>query len=422
MSSKDNGTNISNFKNSDPHMREDRKLANIIKDTHAKLREQIQAIDNELCPNRSEIEDKLWIAHADARMFSISRENASSDGSIEVGYSEAMEKLADKHWCDNIEKRKNEIEKSSRIDWLKKHVNSYRFSDRHKFQKRLIKRKYYESIVVNQCSIDSYLDADFNKQKLTNGNYEILDVGSCYNPLLDQFSSKDVKVTAVDLCPSSKSVFKCDFLRVPIVDIDEAVAIKSKKETVNNTDPFQEVECLKENGFDVVIFCLLLEYLPSSRLRYNACQKAKKLLKTDGLLLIVTPDSSRNHAKNERQMKSWRLAFSKMGMLRIYIENQKHLRFLGFVKVDRDKFGNICDEESEKIKNAMLNISGNAKASDRSQELLSDEDLMFIPQDKTTREMLKKQAMIIKPQNDTTTSDISRLEQTYLEFSEDFSM
>ena len=59
MSSKDNEPNISNIKNSDPNMREDRKLANIIKDTHAKLREQIQAIDNKLCPNKSEIEDKL---------------------------------------------------------------------------------------------------------------------------------------------------------------------------------------------------------------------------------------------------------------------------------------------------------------------------------------------------------------------------
>ena len=217
-------------------------------------------------------------------------------------------------------------------------------------------------------------------------------------------------------------MFKCDFLRVPIVDIDEAVVIKSKKETVSNADSYQEVECLKENGFDVVIFCLLLEYLPSSRLRYKACQKAKTLLKTDGLLLIVTPDSSRNHAKNERQMKSWRLAFSKLGMLRIYIENQKHLRFLGFVKVDHDKFGNICDEESEKIKNAMSNISDNAKIGDLSQESFSDEDLMFIPQDKTTSEMLKKQAQIIKPQNDTTTSDFSKLEHTFLEFSEDFSM
>ena len=422
MSSKDNEPNISNIKNSDPNMREDRKLANIIKDTHAKLREQIQAIDNKLCPNKSEIEDNLWIAHADARMFSISTENASSDRSIEVGYSEAMEKLADKHWCDNIGKRKNEIEKSSRIEWLKKHVNSYRFRDRHKFQKRLIKRKYYESIAMNECSIDSYLEVDLNKQEPANENYEILDVGSCYNPLLNQFSSKDVKVTAVDLCPSSKSVFKCDFLRVPIVDIDEAVVIKSKKETVSNADSYQEVECLKENGFDVVIFCLLLEYLPSSRLRYKACQKAKTLLKTDGLLLIVTPDSSRNHAKNERQMKSWRLAFSKMGMLRIYIENQKHLRFLGFVKVDHDKFGNICDEESEKIKDAMSNISDNAKIGDLSQESFSDEDLMFIPQDKTTRELLKKQAQIIKPQNDTTTSDFSKLEHTFLEFSEDFSM
>ena len=137
-------------------------------------------------------------------------------------------------------------------------------------------------------------------------------------------------MTAIDLSPSSKSVYKCDFLRVPIEELTES-------DVIIKNDASDSVEGLKENGYDVIIFCLLLEYLPSPRLRYKACERAKRLLKTNGLLLIVTPDSSRNHTKNESQMKSWRLAQANMGMLRIYIENQKHLRFLGFVKVDQRK-------------------------------------------------------------------------------------
>ena len=215
-------------------------------------------------------------------------------------------------------------------------------------------------------------------------------------------------------------MLKCDFLRVPIREAGEPVVIKTKEKSKDNPGSIREVDSLKENGFDVVIFCLLLEYLPSPWLRYKACQRARKLLKTNGLLLIATPDSSRNHAKNEIQMKSWRLAFSKMGMLRIYIENQKHLRFLGFVKVDQENFGNICKEESVKIQNAIYSKNTiNARKEVSSDNALLDEDLLFIPQDKTTRELLEKHAQVIKPPNETTTSNFN---ETLLEFSVDFSL
>ena len=411
-------TNLENdcqiFNNGYNEMREDRILAEIIKETHAKLREKVQSVNDDLSANKIETEDTIWNEHADERMSVKLEEHSKCNTSAQLCYSEAMKKLADNHWCHNIEKRKNEGERSSRIEWLIKHINKYRQCDHQKFQERLLKRKHYDKVKTISDSLDKNPNKGLLKKKINNDTYNILDVGSCYNPLSDQFPNDNVKVTAIDLSPSSKSVYKCDFLRVPIVEISKCV-VMTKDEASDS------VESLKENGYDVIIFCLLLEYLPSPRLRYKACERAKRLLKTNGLLLIVTPDSSRNHAKNERQMKSWRLALANMGMLRIYIENQKHLRFLGFVKVDQETFGDICIEEAEKIKNKVLNKNRNTSGinTSNSEDFVMDERLMFIPQDKTTQ-LLLKQSLNIEHNQDL---EASSAEEAHLqEFLGDFSL
>ena len=86
---------------------------------------------------------------------------------------------------------------------------------------------------------------------------------------------------------------KGDFLRIDVGD----------QEQINN----EEVNGLKKESFHVVIFCLLLgktlgkkyfsdvkilEYLPSARQRLQCIEKAIQLLSVDGLLCIITPDSS----------------------------------------------------------------------------------------------------------------------------------
>jgi 25S rRNA (adenine2142-N1)-methyltransferase len=58
------------------------------------------------------------------------------------------------------------------------------------------------------------------------------------------------------------------------------------------------VEALPAQAFDVVIFSLLLSYMPSPRQRFACCAKARQVLKTNGLLLIITPDS--NHVGKVR--------------------------------------------------------------------------------------------------------------------------
>lgn len=391
--------NPSNVKN---ELREDRKLAELIKDTHAKLREQVQSIETGSQTVKCDQEDNIWNEHADIRMSENLNKCAKGGESIQVCYSQAMNKLAERHWNDNIESRKNEIEKSCRIGWLKKHIDKYRKGDQQKFLQRLLKRKYFDTLEKSGEPLSKCSKVDLSITNPNNESYDILDVGSCYNPLLDQFKDEDVNVTAIDLCPSTESVLKCDFLRVPINEMDQTSVIATTQNDTNS------VVCLKENGFDVVIFCLLLEYLPSPRLRYKACLRAKQLLKTNGLLLLVTPDSSRNHAKNELQMKSWRLAFANMGMLRIYIENQKHLRFLGFVKVDLNIFGNICSEEAEKIKSKMsqnICVSEERHASNW-QHSFESESLIFIPQDKTTKEVLSKRLQMFDSLSNKSTSKV----------------
>ena len=101
-------------------------------------------------------------------------------------------------------------------------------------------------------------------------------------------------VTAMDIAPGSSSVKKGDFLSIDICD----------QEHIND----EEVTGLKTESFHVVIFCLLLgktlgkiilfsdnkilEYLPSARQRLQCIEKAIQLLSVDGLLCIITPDSS----------------------------------------------------------------------------------------------------------------------------------
>ena len=100
-------------------------------------------------------------------------------------------------------------------------------------------------------------------------------------------------MTALDIAPASECVLRSDFLSVNI----------SQEEDIDS----RYVRGLREDSFHVVIFCLLLgklfqiiiifssnylEYLPSASQRLKCIENAIKILKVDGLLCIVTPDSS----------------------------------------------------------------------------------------------------------------------------------
>lgn len=144
---------------------------------------------------------------------------------------------------------------------------------------------------------------------------KLLDVGSCYNP----FSVfEDFDVTAVDIAPAQESVRYCDFLEVPLNYTSSTISSDS-------------IESLPKSFFDAVVFSLLLEYLPSSDQRLKCCKKAYDVLKPEGILLIITPDS-RHQGANAKLMKNWRYTLGLMGFSRIKIEKLEHVTCMVFRK------------------------------------------------------------------------------------------
>ena len=88
---------------------------------------------------------------------------------------------------------------------------------------------------------------------------------------------------------------------------------------------------LPANTFDVVVFSLFLSYFPSCRQRWSCCVKAHKLLKNQGLLIIIESDSSHQN-KNTKMIKSWKTALESLGFARYKYEKLEHLHCMAFRK------------------------------------------------------------------------------------------
>ncbi|XP_037272709.2 S-adenosylmethionine sensor upstream of TORC1 isoform X1 [Rhipicephalus microplus] len=147
----------------------------------------------------------------------------------------------------------------------------------------------------------------------------LLDVGSCYNP----FSAyTDINAVAIDLTPATEDVIECDFLKLNIMP-GGAENLAGSLET--------PLKALRESSFQVVVFCLVLEYLPSCTQRWSFCRKAASLLKPNGLLFIVTPDS-KHQQRNAAMIASWRKALEHIGLLRVRYEKRQHLHCMAFRK------------------------------------------------------------------------------------------
>ena len=283
-------------------IREDRVLANIIKETHAVLRNKVKG-------NHDKAEE-IWRDHV-----------RSIENCDRKTYAEAMKNLSNEHWSNE-----------SRLTWISDKLNLYFVEgDRQRFITRLCRRQ-------NENESGETLEtADNFKER-----FNILDVGSCHNPLKKCLKNREqFEMTAVDLSPATPDVLQGDFLQI-------SVSEKSLK-----IDEDNRLDNIQSASFDAVVFCLLLEYLPNPKLRLKAIEQADKCLKPMGLLIIITPDSS-HQGKNMSQMKSWRLALAQMGFLRIYIEKLKHVHCLAFVKVSpRTDFVTVFEKEIDLIKRKM---------------------------------------------------------------------
>lgn len=262
--------------------REDRILANIVKETHGKLRN--------LVLNDEMDEEQIWRKHV---------KNVQESGEGKK-YAEAMKNLSDKHWNNE-----------SRLDWIASKIQLYFFQkDFQRFFSRLQRKQESEMKEIQ-----------FDQQQV-----KILDVGSCHNPLRKVIQDKNVEIFALDLNPANEEVVQGDFLQMPL----------------------DENSFLRPKFFDSVVFCLLLEYLPTPKLRLKSIEKASKLLKDFGLLIIITPDSS-HQGKNMNQMKSWRLALAQLGFIRIYYDKLKHVTCLAYVKIPPESYENAFEKEINQI-------------------------------------------------------------------------
>jgi hypothetical protein len=118
---------------------------------------------------------------------------------------------------------------------------------------------------------------------------KLLDVGSCHDPLRAWSDELQMDVTAIDLHPSPTAplVQKCDFLELELLPAGSSPITASEMQDVGA----QALRALPCAAFDVVVFSLVLSYLPTAALRHLALTKARALLVPGGLLLVVDPKS-----------------------------------------------------------------------------------------------------------------------------------
>lgn len=161
-------------------------------------------------------------------------------------------------------------------------------------------------------------DADVAKavEMFQRKTWNLLDVGSCYNPFneLECF-----EVTAIDIAPADSSVLSCDFLSITISESDTTI---KGKDTLSH---------IKAASFDIVVFSLLLSYLPATEQRLKCCINAHKVLCLHGLLLIITPDSSHQN-RHAGMMKSWKQSIESIGFHRWRYVKDTHLHCMAFRK------------------------------------------------------------------------------------------
>lgn len=303
-----------------------RELANAIKNVHQTLRLEAKKIG----------EEKAWREHC-------------QKSEVLQNYSQAMQQLATEHWEKNSSDTQNK-RAVSRVQWIVKQCEDYFFSER-KFQAFQKEIAFCSRFNLHGDILEEYKSKASEVPEVVN----VLDVGSCYNPfkIFSRFN-----VVAVDIAPASFDVYKCDFLNLDVLED------KSKPTKLDG-----EITSLAAASFEVIIFSLLLEYLPSSKQRYKCCSKASKLLAPGGILCIVTPDSKHATA-NSGIMKKWRYALASEGLLRIEYDKLPHLHCMVFRKcihpcLAREWLSSVMLSDTKKGKS----ISG------------SPEQLMVIPQD-----------------------------------------
>lgn len=158
-----------------------------------------------------------------------------------------------------------------------------------------------------------------------------------------------------------QDVYQCDFLSLKVED-----TVQTSCPLANLRSPITRLpSCV----FNVIIFCLLLEYFPSCHQRWRCCVQAHKLLAPNGLLLVITPDSHKQH-RNSAMIRSWISAITSLGFSKWKYEKLEHIHCIVFRKIQ--------DECSMNDDMADLMFIHQDALEESSQEDASTEDGLFI--------------------------------------------
>lgn len=228
------------------------------------------------------------------------KQHLKSECTLKV-YAQSMRELHQNHWTKNAAS-------DDRINWVITSCENY-------FKHELEKRRQKELRIIEHLKKEGCeIELTAHDSVSLDSKLEVLDVGSSGN-FFKKFDG--FNILPIDISPSVDSVLICDFLSVPLED--------QLRLTTSSVD------ALSRNFFHVVIFCLLLEYLPSSVQRIQCCEKAYQVLRTEGILIIITPDSN-HELKNSKQIKNWRWTLAKIGFQRVKVEKLNNLTCMSFRK------------------------------------------------------------------------------------------
>ncbi|XP_016378750.1 probable methyltransferase BTM2 homolog [Sinocyclocheilus rhinocerous] len=276
---------------------EQEKLSGVVKSVHRKLRRKyIEVGDFE----------KIWREHCE-------------DEQTLSEYAMAMKNLADNHWA-------NKCEGEGRIEWCRSVCQEY-FQDggmRRVLEKD--EKSARHAAAGNNASANSLPQSSSSSSAFQLGRIRLLDVGSCFNPFLkfDEFLT-----VGIDIVPAVESVYKCDFLNL---QLQQPLQLASDALDAFLRQLRGPIDALPAQLFHVVVFSLLLSYFPSPYQRWLCCKKAHELLTLNGLLLIITPDSS-HQGRHTLMMRSWRVAVESLGFKRYKYVKFSHMHLIAFRKV-----------------------------------------------------------------------------------------
>ncbi|XP_069832301.1 S-adenosylmethionine sensor upstream of mTORC1 isoform X2 [Dendropsophus ebraccatus] len=279
---------------------EQNKLSGVVKSVHRSLRKKyLEAGDF----------DKIWKEHC-------------KDEEKLCEYAVAMKNLADNHWT-------KKCEGEGRIECV---CQEYFFNggkrkaiekDARRAALNNPQRPSADNLVMSGLHVS---DAPTVNQNFhLPGKIRLLDVGSCYNPFMKY---ENFLAVGIDIVPAVETVYRCDFLNLqiqrPLQLAPDALDafLKQLKSPIDN---------LPAELFHVVVFSLLLSYFPSRYQRWICCKKAHELLELNGLLLIITPDSSHQN-RHAMMMKSWKVAIESLGFKRMVYSKFSHMHLMAFRK------------------------------------------------------------------------------------------